>query len=102
MQSTFPKSVRRVVLVQRPAVEGNPSTTVVIHQGRRGRKRQSPLIRPLEKLAHRMLEAQVVASQSLLNRHEGSNQRKKNGWLRDLPSNARRAQKRYFKVLTRD
>ncbi|WP_414588376.1 hypothetical protein [Scytonema sp. PCC 10023] len=54
---------------------------------RKKRKKQSKFLSPWEKTVRRAAKDQVKASETYLGRHERSNKKKKNGWIRDLNKN---------------
>lgn len=58
---------------------------------RKKRKKQSKFLSPWEKTVRRAAKNQVKASDSYLERHERSNRKKKNGWIRDLNKNVSRS-----------
>ncbi|MFM7546310.1 MAG: hypothetical protein ACKO3I_07365 [Synechococcales cyanobacterium] len=58
---------------------------------RKKRKKQSKFLSPLEKIVRRAAKNQVKASDSYLERHEKSNRKKRNGWIRDYNKNASKA-----------
>lgn len=61
--------------------------------GRR-RKKQTGLLRPLEKIVRKKVKRNVQVMQRYLNLHERSNRKKKNGWVRDYIGNASKAIRR--------
>ena len=63
----------------------------VVYRRRGRRKRGSPGLRQLDKLVRRVMRAEESFSSSYLARHDRSNQRRKDGWLRDIVSNTARA-----------
>ncbi|MBW4478280.1 MAG: hypothetical protein KME54_15815 [Tolypothrix brevis GSE-NOS-MK-07-07A] len=79
---------RAVVLRSEDSLGGYPETIY----GKRGKrkkkkKKQSKLLSPWEKSVRSMAKKQVKATKTYLDRHETSNKKKKNGWLRDLNKN---------------
>lgn len=54
-------------------------------------KRQAKMLRPLEKGMRKAIRRQLGVAQIYLSRHERSNRRKRDGWLKDLPRNIYRA-----------
>lgn len=56
-------------------------------------------MKPLEKLSRRFARAQVSAGQAYLGLHESSNEKKKDGWLKDRKRNLRKARKIFVKQL---
>ena len=60
----------------------------------RRRKKQSRLLRPLEKAVRKGVKRNLRVMQRYLNLHERSNRKKKNGWVRDGIRNASKAMRR--------
>ncbi len=79
---------RAVVLRSEDSLGGYPETIYGKRdKKKRKKKKQSKLLSPWEKSVRRMAKTQVKASKTYLDRHERSNKKKKNGWLRDLNKN---------------
>ncbi len=55
------------------------------------RKHQSKALRPMERVVRRLARRELGIAQVYLARHQRSNRTKKNGWLKDLTKNIRRA-----------
>ena len=85
-KSRFPRAVKNIVVVD-PA---SAAQTVVLRR-RGGKKRGSPGLRQLQKMVRRVVRAQEAFSSSYLARHDRSNRRRKDGWLRDIVENVARA-----------
>ena len=73
----------------------NPRTGTVRHgevfQGGRKAKKQSKALRPLERFIRKLVRRRLETAQNYLSRHQRSNRRRKDGWLKDLPKNVVRA-----------
>ncbi|HWM17405.1 MAG TPA: hypothetical protein VNP97_12545 [Microbacterium sp.] len=65
------------------------------------RRRVSKRARKFDKAMRRVARAQQAASSEFLSRHDRSNQKKKNGGLRNLGKNVRKAQRKGLKQLRR-
>jgi hypothetical protein len=91
------KAVQRVTLIRLD--ESGFNVPLVVHRRKRKRKKQSKSLRPVEKAIRKLAGAQLAASEVYLDRHKRSNRRKKNGWVRRLPKNVIRAQKKFRKKL---
>src|SRR5262245_5936732 len=91
------KSIRRISVLQRDA-SGNVVPVVVYRRGRSKRKGTRGF-RMFERATRRMMEAQRSAADSYLSRHNKSNQKRKDGWIRDLPINVVRASDKARKTL---
>ena len=61
--------------------------------GRRSKK-QSRLLRPLEKIIRKGVKRNVRVMQRYLNLHERSNRKKRNGWMRDYIRNVSKARRK--------
>lgn len=81
--------LKRVVVLRREDSDGDYADTIFGKRGkkRRKRKKQSKFLSPWEKTVRRAAKRQVKASNIYLDRHERSNRKKKNGWIRDLNKN---------------
>jgi hypothetical protein len=88
MNLRLPKDVRSVVVV-RPDASGRTVSTTV-HQTVR-KSKGTRWLRPIEKSVRRTAEAGQVFADAYLKRHQRSNEKKKDGWLRDLGYNVYRA-----------
>ena len=79
------KLVNRVTVVQR---HGDTRQAVTVYEKKpKSRRRVSMLTRPLERTARQLVKANIVFTQQLLNRHEESNRRRRDGWLLEAPAN---------------
>lgn len=73
------------------------------YEGERKTRKQSKTLRPMERQVRKMMEFQQDVIQNYLGRHQRSNEKKRDGWLSDLPRNMMRAvkkskPKRLFKI----
>lgn len=88
-----PKSVRRVIVLS----DDGP---VTLHKGKKKkRKKQSRWLKPFEKAERRLLKGTSRGLETYRVRRERSNRKKKNGWLRDMPKNLRKAAKKAEKKI---
>jgi len=86
--SKFPDSVKSITIVCGDDEHGE----VVVLQRRRGRKKRgSRGLRPLDKLVRRFADADEKFFEKYLHWHDRSNEKRKDGWLRDIVSNTSRA-----------
>lgn len=67
--------------------------------GAKRKRKVSKQWRSMDKMLRRMSRAQETAAGEFRRRHERSNRRKKNGGIRDLSKNVRRAQRKGIKKL---
>ena len=74
-------------------------------EGTRRRKKQSSLLKPIERMFRRAIKFEARLLNDYLGRHERSNSKKRDGWIKDLPDNLvrsiRKSKPRYI-VLSRD
>jgi hypothetical protein len=85
------KSVRRVVVLEQDPAGGYAPVTV--YQRKLRKKKGSRFLRPLEKAVRKMADAASLSADSYLTRHQSSNGKKRDGWIRDLRKNVFRAAK---------
>lgn len=70
--------------------------------GKEKKKRKSSRgMRPFEKAARRMLEAGEAMTDEALDRHNRSSRKRKDGWARDMMTNAMKANQKALKKLFR-
>lgn len=86
------KSVRRVVVLQADASGGY--TPVTVYRKNSKRKKISRSRRPIEKAVRRIAKAAGIAASSYSERHQRSNEKKRNGWSKDFSKNMRRANRK--------
>src|SRR5262245_20123207 len=60
--------------------------TVTVYREPRKRRKMSPLARPIERVARRLVRAQVIFGQEVLRRHDRANRRRRDGWLLEAPA----------------
>jgi len=74
---------------------------VVVREKVYERKRRlgSKRLRPFEKAMRRMASAEGTAADSYLSRHNRSNSKKKNGWIKDLDKNVIRSSRKGLRKL---
>jgi hypothetical protein len=91
-------SVRSVTILQKDS--SGVVAPLIIYQRRGGKKKKTTaVLRPFERITRRVVDAQAKTAQSYRSRHDRSNQKKKDGWVRDLPVNVVRASQRGAKAL---
>lgn len=61
------------------------------YEGERKTKRQSRALRPMERQLRKVLEFQSDVIENYLGRHRRSNEKRRDGWLSDMPTNMLRA-----------
>ena len=98
MEATgFGKNVVRVVRLQRDQA-GNWSP-VVLHETKTKKKKSKGPLGALDRVVRRAASAQEAFANSYLSRHNGSNQKRRDGWIRDMPINLLRANRTGIKKL---
>jgi hypothetical protein len=94
----LPKSVSRIVRVR----VGDHGVEVQPLFERSTKKRKtSRAFRRAEKMQRRWLQAQKTFADNLLERHERSSSKRRDGWLRDGQNNIVKSQRKAWKRLTR-
>lgn len=91
------KSVRKVVKLQRD--EDGKLVPTVIYKGGSKKRKVSSALRPLEKGVRRLAKSQATLTDTYLRRHNRSNEKRKDGWVKDLVSNVSRAGRKGKKSL---
>ncbi len=88
MNLRLPKCVRSVTLIA-PDASGRLVVTN-IHESEKATK-GSRRLRPVEKTVRRAAEAEKAFTEAYLHGHKRSNEKKRDGWLKDLGENVMRA-----------
>jgi hypothetical protein len=91
------KNVRRVTVLDRDA--SGATTATVVFQGKKGKRKQTQAFRPLEQIVRRMADAQAELGNEYVARHNRSNRKKRDGWIRDLSLNLARSSRKGAKRL---
>jgi hypothetical protein len=92
-------SVRRITVLRKDA--SGVVVPVTLYQ-RSASKKGTRGFRMFERATRRLMEAQAKGAQSYLSRHNKSNEKKKDGWLRDFNLNLIRASRKGTKALKLD
>ena len=74
-------------------------TKTVLYREQRRKPRVSKRWRGLEKAVHRLTKVQEMMLRDYLERHERSNMRKKDGWIKELAPNVQKSLRRGLKEL---
>jgi len=89
------RSIKRISLIK---TDG--SGAIVLHKGKKGKKKKGwRELKPMERAMRHMADANLASAKSLSQSHRKSNRKKKNGWLRDMPKNFMKANRRGFKKI---
>ncbi|MEO8519747.1 MAG: hypothetical protein ABI603_00205 [Acidobacteriota bacterium] len=91
------KNVRRVTVIERDAA--GATTATVVFEGKKGKRKQTQAFRPLEQIVRRIADAQAEAGDVYVTRHNRSNRKKRDGWMRDMNLNLARASRKGAKRL---
>lgn len=94
--STMAKLIARITVV---SVDPGRQDSKVIYKAKKSKRKVSRWLRPLERWQRRSLEAQQAYNDELLDRHNRSNRKRRNGFLRDGVLNFSRAQRKAMKRL---
>jgi hypothetical protein len=92
----FDKSVRLITGLEKDRMGQMQVFRIYRKKGKKKRK-VSTLLTPQERALRRTAEAENTFSTEFLRRHEKSNRKKKNGFLRELPENINRAYRKALK-----
>jgi hypothetical protein len=91
------KNVRRVTVIERDTTGG--TTATVLFQGKKSKRKQTQAFRPLEQIVRRIADAQAEAGSVYVARHNRSNRKNRDGWIRDLNLNLTRSSRKAAKRL---
>ena len=91
------KSVRQITVLQRD--QTGAIAPVVVFKRRRGKKKSTRFVRPLEKITRSLAEASDAATGTYLKRHKKSNRKRRDGWVRDVPTNVVKANRKAMKEI---
>lgn len=96
MLAPMAKFIARITAIH---LEAGQQTSRTIYKSKKGKRKVSRWVQPLERAQRRVLEAQQVFGEELLARHKRSNRKRSNGFLRDGGMNLMRAQRKAMKRL---
>jgi len=91
------KSVRKVVKLQHD--EDGSLVPTVIYKGGSTKRKVSSGLRPLEKGIRKLVRSQATLADTYLRRHNRSNEKSKDGWMKDFVSNVAKAGRKGRKSL---
>jgi|SRR5712691_1616225 len=94
------KSIRRIIMLR--GGESGALQPIILYERSRKKKKQTRALRPAERVAWRIVSAQRAYWDSLAQRHDLSNRKKRDGWVRDGISNMAKATQKGAKQLTKD
>ena len=87
---------RRVTVVP---PKGSGAEPVLIYERKSSKKKGTPVFRPMDKMVRGMMAAERAYAEDYLRRHEKSNCKRKDGWMRDGFYNNMRAGRKAMKAL---
>jgi hypothetical protein len=93
------KAVRRIIML-RPGPSGALEPTI-LYEDRRKKKKQTRALRPLESVARRLTRTQRAYWDTLAERYDRSNEKKRDGWARDGITNIAKASRKAARQLTK-
>jgi hypothetical protein len=79
------KSVRKVIQLQKD--EAGNTVAVVLYRKRERKRKVSPALQPLDKVVRRIASSQVAFANTYIDRHNRSNEKRRDGWLTDVVGN---------------
>ncbi len=91
------RSVRRITVLHKDT--SGSTVAVTVYKKARKRKKGVKSLRPLERATRRLVKAQGRTADRYLKRHNKSNRKKKDGWIRDYAVNTARANSKGVKAL---
>jgi hypothetical protein len=94
----MPRFIARITVVT-PGAAGSSASQVLYKPKKKKKRKLSRWARPFERLQRRLLEAQQVYSDEMLDRNRRSNRKRKDGFLRDGSINMLKAQRKALKRL---
>ena len=97
----LPKSIKRITILKPKsgAAPGDAAEQVVVTRKRKRKKQSKGLIRMWERLVRHGYKAKAKAAEDYSDRHERSNRKRRDGWLRDYGYNFIRASRKGVRAL---
>jgi uncharacterized protein DUF6312 len=92
------ESVRSVVKLEADS-SGNIEPVEIYRRADGKKRRGTRLLRPMDRVMRGIVRAQQTVATTYLERHEKSNNKRRDGWLRDLGNNVYRASMKGPKAL---
>ena len=90
----------RTIILLRPGSSGALEATI-LYESPRKKKKDTRALQPLERVARRVANAQRAYWDTLVERHDRSNEKKRDGWARDGVTNLARATRKSAKQLVK-
>jgi hypothetical protein len=99
MNVRMSKGVEEVIVLRRD--EHGRLRTRTIYKRSKKRKKGTPPVSTVGRVMRKIVSGTESAAKVYLDRHDESNRKKSDGWLRDLPYNTYRAARRGFRRVRR-
>jgi hypothetical protein len=99
MNVRMTRGVEEVIVLRRD--ESGRLRTRTIYQRHTKKKKGTPPVSTIGRVVRKMVSGYESAAKVYLTRHDESNRKKSDGWLRDLPYNTFRAARRGFRKVRR-
>src|SRR5690349_19390747 len=94
------KTVRKIVKLERD--EDGSLVPTVLYKASQGKRKVSSALGPLEKGIRKLAKSQATMADSYLAKHNRSNEKRRDGWIRDLASNVTTAERKGRKKLIKN
>lgn len=96
------KSVRQVTVLERDTTNGGVTPVVVFKNNKKKKRKSTRALAPIEKAIRRFVDAQGETAANYVERHDESNRKRRDGWIRDINLNLTRASRKGAKRLKLD
>jgi hypothetical protein len=93
----LPSSIRRITALAKDDTGATVARTIYEKEG--GKRKSTPAFRPAERAVRRLVRSTDAWASSYASRHDKSNAKKRDGWLRDFNVNAVKATRTGLKKL---
>lgn len=99
-QANLPKFIKSITVVRSKSVSGQPEVQSAerIVVAKRKKRESKGFLGFVERVIRHGAKAQAIGARSYLLRHDRSNRKRRDGWLRDQGLNRMRAQKKALKA----
>jgi len=96
IKAKLPKSIKRITILKSDdSSEGfRDADRVVVRKKRKKKKQSKGLIRIMERMARRSAKADKRTNSNYLSRHNRSNRKHRDGWLREFGYNMLRSKRK--------
>lgn len=88
----FSSTIKRVTILRRDTA-GQVAPTLIFERKKK-KKGQTRALEPIEKFVRRAADGAKQCAESYADRHRQSNEKRRDGWIRDLNANVMRAGRR--------